>query len=53
MKAQNEKLKKEFAELKAKLQDCLAKVKVNRRPPHLEKVERTEEELCKIIHFMC
>jgi hypothetical protein len=45
MRQQNAKLKKEFGELKAKLLDCLAKVKAKKRQPRQDRVEKTQEEL--------
>ena len=45
MAAQNAKLKKEFTELKEKLQECLAKVKAKKRAPVSDKIEKTAEEI--------
>ena len=45
MRQQNAKLKREFGDLKAKLLDCLAKVKAKKRQPTQERAERTQEEL--------
>ena len=48
MKQQNAKLKKEFAELKDKLEECIEKAKRGNRPPAGVKPEVSEEEQSNI-----
>lgn len=42
---QNGKLKKEFAELKQKLEDCIEKAKKGKRPPVEPKPGPSEEDM--------
>jgi len=47
MKQQNAKLKKEFAELKQKLEDCIAKAKKGKKPSVDTRQGPSEEEMSK------
>lgn len=51
MKQQNGKLKKEFAELKQKLEECIEKAKRGAKPP-TDKPAPSEEEMSKYEFFL-
>ena len=53
MKQQNAKLKKEFAELKQKLEECIEKAKRGPKSSASDKPAPSEEEVSKKISYKC
>lgn len=51
MRMQNEKLKTEFMELKAKLEECIEKARHKRRQGTIQKIGLTEEEQSTILYL--